>query len=110
MMHLNCHARRLPVGFALVGAKVDERQLLLSILEAGPTPDCRAATPDHDRGKNYYGKDLEAAFGAAGLTPLRASQRRAQACRPASSSHCDRSTSRSTRPCLAASRYKIAMG
>jgi hypothetical protein len=35
------------------GAKVDERQLLLSILEAGPTPDCRAATPDHDRGKNY---------------------------------------------------------
>jgi len=81
MMHLDCHARRLPVGFALVGAKVDERQLLLSILEAGPTPDCRAATPDHDRGKNYYGKDLEAAFGAAGLMPLRASQRRAQACR-----------------------------
>src|SRR5258706_160045 len=36
-LHLLCTLHGLPVGFALTGAKADERQVLLDILHADPT-------------------------------------------------------------------------
>jgi Transposase DDE domain len=58
-LHLLCTPGGLPVGFALAGAKADERQVLLGIL-ADP-----ALTAGRDRqviiaDKNYYGHDFEA--------------------------------------------------
>jgi hypothetical protein len=35
-LHLSCTLHGLPVGFALSGAKADEREVLLGILDAGP--------------------------------------------------------------------------
>ncbi|HEY2284899.1 MAG TPA: IS982 family transposase [Streptosporangiaceae bacterium] len=58
-LHLLCTPGGLPVGFALAGAKADERQVLLGIL-ADP-----ALTAGRDgqviiADKNYYGHDFEA--------------------------------------------------
>lgn len=70
-LHLVCTLHGLPVGFALTGAKADERQVLLGILDADP--DLAA----HRRGqtligdKNYYGRDFEASLAAAGVSLLR---------------------------------------
>ena len=57
-LHLLCTLHGLPVGFALAGAKADERQVLLGIL-ADP-----ALTAGRDgqiiiADKNYYGHDFE---------------------------------------------------
>ena len=61
----------LPVGFALTGAKADERQTLLGIFEADPglitTRPGQALTGD----KNYYGATFESALAGAGLRLLR---------------------------------------
>src|SRR6266545_2084920 len=45
-LHLVCTLHGLPVGFALTGAKADERETLLGILAADPAP---AARPDPHR-------------------------------------------------------------
>lgn len=37
-LHLLCTLQGLPVGFALTGAKADEREVLLGILESTPCP------------------------------------------------------------------------
>jgi hypothetical protein len=70
-LHLVCTLGGLPIGFALTGAKADERQTLLGILNADPTL-------THDRpgqtligDKNYYGKDFEYTLAAAGIDLLR---------------------------------------
>jgi hypothetical protein len=69
-LHLLCTLHGLPVGFALTGAKADERTTLLDILHADPTLT--------DRGhqimiadKNYYGTDFEATLPEAGIYLLR---------------------------------------
>jgi len=69
-LHLLCTLHGLPVGFALTGAKADERSVLLDILHADPTLT--------DRGrqimigdKNYFGADFEATLPEAGITLLR---------------------------------------
>jgi len=60
----------LPVGFALTGAKADERVVLLDILHADPTlPDHRTQTLIGD--KNYFGVDFEAALPQGGIELLR---------------------------------------
>jgi hypothetical protein len=69
-LHLLCTLHGLPVGFALTGAKADERHALLAIL-----------TGDHDLAsrvnqtliadKNYYGREFEAALPELGITLLR---------------------------------------
>ena len=69
-LHLLTTVHGLPTGFALTGAKADERQVLLSILEdqallAGR--DGQIIIGD----KNYYGRDFEATLARAGLTLLR---------------------------------------
>jgi hypothetical protein len=62
----------LPVGFALTGAKADERQTLLAILDTDP-----ALTAAERAGqiliadKNYYGREFEATLAGAGLDLLR---------------------------------------
>jgi hypothetical protein len=68
-LHLLCTLHGLPVGFALAGAKADERQVLLGILADDGLAGRAGQTVIGDKG--YYGRDFEAALAAAGLTLLR---------------------------------------
>jgi hypothetical protein len=70
-LHLVATLHGLPVGFALTGAKADERQVLLSVLAAD------TALIHHHQGqiviadKNYYGREFETELREAGLVLLR---------------------------------------
>jgi hypothetical protein len=71
-----CTLHGLPVGFALTGAKADERHTLLAILDTDPT----LTGPGRDgqiliADKNYYGREFEAALASAGLDLLRPARR-----------------------------------
>jgi len=70
-LHLLCTLTGLPVGFALTGAKADERQVLLGIF--ANDPGLLADRPGQILigDKNYYGRDFEAALGQAGVRLLR---------------------------------------
>jgi len=69
-LHLLCTLHGLPVGFALTGAKADERIVLLDMLHADPTlTDQRRQTLIGD--KNYFGADFEAALPHGGIELLR---------------------------------------
>jgi hypothetical protein len=69
-LHLLCTLHGLPVGFALTGAKADERHALLHILTADPDLAGRAnQTLIAD--KNYYGREFEAILPDLGVTLLR---------------------------------------
>jgi hypothetical protein len=75
-LHLVCTLHGLPVGFALTGAKADERHTLLAILDTDPT----LTGPGRDgqiliADKNYYGREFEAALASAGLDLLRPARR-----------------------------------
>ncbi len=61
----------LPAGFALTGAKPDERQVLPGIL--GADPDLTSWRPGQILigDKNYYCAGIEAALAEAGMTLLR---------------------------------------
>jgi hypothetical protein len=80
-LHLVCTLQGLPVGFALAGAKADERQVLLGILAADPT--LVAARPGQTliADKHYYGRQFEAALAACGVRLLRPA-RKGEAQRP----------------------------
>jgi Transposase DDE domain len=70
-LHLVCTLGGLPIGFALTGAKADERQTLLEIFHTDPT-----LTGDRPRqtmigDKNYFGAEFEAELAEAGLDLLR---------------------------------------
>jgi DDE family transposase len=69
-LHLLTTLHGLPVGFALAGAKADEREVLLGILGGGGLP---AGRPGQViiADKGYYGRDFEAALSGAGLRLLR---------------------------------------
>ena len=60
----------LPVGFALTGAKADERQVLLDIL-ADPALTAGRAGQIIIGDKNYYGADFETTLAEAGSALLR---------------------------------------
>jgi hypothetical protein len=69
-LHLLCTLHGLPVGFALTGAKADERQVLLDILAdqvltAGRSGQIIIAD------KNYYGHDFEATLADGRICLLR---------------------------------------
>jgi Transposase DDE domain len=69
-LHLVCTLHGLPVGFALTGAKADERQVLLSILDdpaltAGRTGQVIIGD------KNYFGADFETTLAGGGICLLR---------------------------------------
>jgi hypothetical protein len=70
-LHLVCTLGGLPVGFALTGAKADERQTLLGIFTAEPAlvADRPGQTLIGD--KNYFGKDFERDLVEAGIELLR---------------------------------------
>lgn len=68
-LHLVCTLHGLPVGYALAGAKADERDVLLDILASGGLPASAGQVIIGD--KNYYGRDFEAALATAELTLLR---------------------------------------
>jgi Transposase DDE domain len=68
-LHLVCTLHGLPVGYALTGAKADERQVLLDILADEDLPGSAGQVLIGD--KNYYGRDFEAALATAGFTLLR---------------------------------------
>ena len=69
-LHLLCTPGGLPVGFALTGAKADERHTLLDILTGDPELTTRRAqTLIAD--KNYYGREFEATLPGLGITLLR---------------------------------------
>jgi hypothetical protein len=69
-LHLLCTLHGLPVGYALAGAKADERQVLLDIL-ADPALTAGRAGQIIIGDKNYYGRDFEATLAAGGLRLLR---------------------------------------
>ena len=70
-LHLVATLGGLPVGFAVTGAKADERQTLLAILDTGP--DLAAARPGQTiiADKHYYGAAFEAALADRHLHLLR---------------------------------------
>ena len=70
-LHLLATLHGLPVGFALTGAKADERHVLLDLLHNDPL--LPAARPGQVliADKNYYGRDFEAALAGAGIELLR---------------------------------------
>jgi hypothetical protein len=70
-LHLLCTLHGLPVLFALAGAKADEREVLLGMLEAG-----QDVVNDHPGqaligDKNYFGRDFEADLAERDLALLR---------------------------------------
>jgi Transposase DDE domain len=70
-LHLVCTLGGLPIAFALTGAKADERQTLLGIMQADPT--LVADRPGHIiiADKHYYGRDFEHTLDTAGIELLR---------------------------------------
>jgi hypothetical protein len=70
-LHLVCTLHGLPVGWALTGAKADERAVLESILATTPalatTTGRRVVLAD----KNYYGAAFETSLDAAGIDLIR---------------------------------------
>ena len=70
-LHLLCTLHGLPVGFALTGAKADERQTLLGIFDADPELPAWRVGQVVIADKNYFGREFEAELTEAGLDLLR---------------------------------------
>ena len=70
-LHLVCTLHGLPVGWAVTGAKADERQVLLEVLDTSPGVGARCAGVTLIADKNYYGRAFEADLAAAGMNLLR---------------------------------------
>ena len=68
-LHLICTLHGLPVGWALVGAKADEREVATAILAGTPALAHRPITLIGD--KNYFGKAFETDLTQAGIQLLR---------------------------------------
>ena len=79
-LHLVTTLHGLPVGWALTGAKADERAVLTDILTGLPAPkNIQTLIAD----KNYFGRDFEAALADNGISLLRP-QRKGEPARPGS--------------------------
>lgn len=75
-LHLVCTLHGLPLGWAVTGAKADERLVLADIVASTPALAQTLAAAEHDRlvligDKNYYGKAFEADLADAGIDLLR---------------------------------------
>jgi len=70
-LHLVATLHGLPIGFALTGAKADERQVLLDLFHDDPT--LAGSRPGQllIADKNYYGRDFEADLTGQGIRLLR---------------------------------------
>ena len=82
-LHMLATLHGLPAGFALTGAKADERQVLLDILDDGPELTSGRPGQILIGDKNYFGSDFEATLATAGLTLPRPA-RKGEAERPGS--------------------------
>ena len=82
-LHLLCTLHGLPVGFALTGAKADERQTLLEIFDTDPELPAWRAGQIVITDRNYSGREFEAELADAGLDLLRPA-RKGEAERPGS--------------------------
>jgi hypothetical protein len=73
-LHLVCTLAGLPIAFALVGTKADERDVLLAIFTADP--DLTTTRPGQalPGGKNYYGAASGTALAGTGVKLLRAAR------------------------------------
>jgi hypothetical protein len=69
-LHLLCTLHGLPVAFALSGAKADEREVLLGMLQADPQL-CARSGQITIADKNYYGQTFEATLREADIDLLR---------------------------------------
>ncbi len=75
-LHLLCTLHGLPVGWALTGAKADERSVLADIVDSTPAlAEAHRARQILIADKNYYGKAFEAALVEAGIDLLRPARR-----------------------------------
>lgn len=72
-LHLLCTLHGLPVGWALTGAKADERHTLDTILAGTPTlgQAIDTSSPIIIADKNYFGHEFEAGLAAGGIDLLR---------------------------------------
>jgi hypothetical protein len=70
-LHLLATLHGLPIGFALTGAKADERTILLDILHTDPTLSAGRIGQIIMGDKNYFGTEFEATLAEEGLTLLR---------------------------------------
>jgi hypothetical protein len=70
-LHLVATLGGLPIGFALTGAKADERQTLLGILAADPALAATRPGQMLIADRHYYGASFEATLAEAGLALLR---------------------------------------
>ncbi|MEI2778513.1 MAG: transposase [Tetrasphaera sp.] len=69
-LHLITTLHGLPIAYALTGAKADERQVLLDLIETDPTLTAPApSTLMAD--KHYFGRDFETSLAAAEFTLIR---------------------------------------
>lgn len=68
-LHLVCTLHGLPLGWALTGAKTDERAVAETLLLQAPTLQHRPLTVIADKG--YNGRDLEAELADSGIKLLR---------------------------------------
>ena len=70
-LHLVCTLHGLPVGFALTGAKADERQVLLDLLAV--EPQLVATRPGQTllADKHYYGREFQQLLAELGVRLLR---------------------------------------
>ena len=69
-LHLLCTLQGLPVGWALTGAKADEREVLNAILDSTPAL-AREGRQVVIADKAYYGKAFETGLETAGIELLR---------------------------------------
>ena len=70
-LHLVCALSGLPVAFALTGAKADEREILLGMLDADPNLLATHPAQTLMADKNYYGRQFEATLADARIKLLR---------------------------------------
>jgi hypothetical protein len=70
-LHLVCTLHGLPVGFALTGAKADERETLLGMLAADPSLLAGRRHQTLIADKNYYGRQFETELAERGVRLLR---------------------------------------
>ena len=70
-LHLLCTLHGLPVGYAISGAKADEREVLLGILEADPALTAGRSGQTVIADRHYYGQQFETTLNGHGITLLR---------------------------------------
>ena len=70
-LHLVATLHGLPIGYALTGAKADERQVLLDLLHDDPTLAASRPRQILLADKNYFGRDFEATIAGVGIRLLR---------------------------------------